>query len=409
MTRLRFRLGAFASMLAILAALVPAATVAAPPGPSGASPGSDKAVFFVSDGMRQDLVAQYAAQGLMPTMASFLKKGTHAADGGLLTQAPPNTGAGWYSLATGAWPGVTGSTNNTFHINGASFSSRTGSFDSGVLQAESIAQSAERGGLKVAQVEWAGGREASIQGPTIDYRQFFSGRGVATNFVGSAGDELFDDPAFIAAFGLQFDTPGGYAGQAAYAGASPTPASGWTGDLPTTYSPAMEMRLRVLDFGTDKYGLDAWIFDSTDDGAVNYDQVLFSPTKDADDAVGTLAEGQWADVKVTIQGGSSARPDRGHAGQGRDARPGPVPGPPVPHLRRARDRLVADLARRARLQRRLRRIRRRGRSRPRPPPTTRSSRRASRARRPTPSRASTGRPPRCRCSSTSRRRTTPTC
>ena len=28
------------------------------------------------------------------------------ADGGLLTQAPPNTGAGWYSLSTGAWPGA---------------------------------------------------------------------------------------------------------------------------------------------------------------------------------------------------------------------------------------------------------------------------------------------------------------
>ena len=43
---------------------------------------------------------------------------------GLLTQAPPNTGAGWYSLATGAWPGVHGSTNNTFHINGQPFGNR---------------------------------------------------------------------------------------------------------------------------------------------------------------------------------------------------------------------------------------------------------------------------------------------
>ena len=54
----------------------------------------------------------------MPTMGSFLKKGSCATGNGMLTEAPPNTGAGWYTLATGAWPGVTGSTNNTFDKNG---------------------------------------------------------------------------------------------------------------------------------------------------------------------------------------------------------------------------------------------------------------------------------------------------
>ena len=52
-------------------------------------------------------------------MGELLQNGASAAGDGLLTQAPPNTGAGWYTLATGAWPGVHGSTNNTFHINGA--------------------------------------------------------------------------------------------------------------------------------------------------------------------------------------------------------------------------------------------------------------------------------------------------
>ena len=79
---------------------------------------NDNAVFFAADGMRQDLVARYASKGLMPTMGSMLRGGTYASGNGLLTEAPPNTGAGWYSLATGAWPGVHGSTNNTFHING---------------------------------------------------------------------------------------------------------------------------------------------------------------------------------------------------------------------------------------------------------------------------------------------------
>ena len=266
----------------------------------------DTAVFFTADGLRQDIVAKYAAKGLLPTMSSFLKKGTSASSNGLLTQAPPNTGAGWYSLATGAWPGVHGSTNNTFHINGQPFANRTAAFDANVLQAESIAQSAERGGLKVAQVEWAGGRNATIQGPTIDFQSFFSGRGVATNFIGHAGEVLFDDAPFIASFGLQFDHPSGYAGQPAFPAAAPTPAAGWTGALPATFSPAMEMRLRVLDFGVDKYGLNAWIFDSTNDGRANYDKVLFSRTKSAADSVGILRKGEWADVKVKIVGGTSA-------------------------------------------------------------------------------------------------------
>ena len=262
-----------------------------------------KAVFFASDGMRQDLVRRYARRGLMPTMRTFLRQGTHATGNGLLTQAPPNTGAGWYTLATGAWPGVHGSTNNTFHKNGDPFANRTAAFDPGVLEAESIAQAAERDGLKVAQVEWAGGRNAAIDGPTIDFRSFHSGRGVATNFIGGPGDELFDDAGFIAAFGLQFDHPDGYAGQAPFPGAAPTPAAGWT-DVPASHSPAMEMRLRVLDFGVDKYGLNAYLYDSTDDDATNYDRVLFSTTKDGDDAVADLAEGQWADVKVTLDGGT---------------------------------------------------------------------------------------------------------
>ena len=46
-------------------------------------------------------------------------------------------------------------------------------------------------------------------------------------------------------------------GRPPFPAAAPTPATGWTGALPQTFSPAMEMRLRVLDFGVDKYGLNA--------------------------------------------------------------------------------------------------------------------------------------------------------
>jgi 2',3'-cyclic-nucleotide 2'-phosphodiesterase (5'-nucleotidase family) len=293
------------SAVVLLATLFGAPAAAAPPAGAGQAPAgkgqpTDKAVLFVSDGMRQDLAEKYAAQGLMPTMASFLKNGVKASGNGLLTEAPPNTGAGWYSLATGAWPAIHGSTNNTFHINGATFSNSTSSFANGIQQAESIAQSAERGGKKVAQVEFSGGAEMNIQGPTVDYRRFFSGRGVATNYISPT-----DDAAFTASLGLQFDHPAGFGSFAPYPDAGPTAASGWT-NVPTSYSPAEQMRMRVIDFGTDKYGLNAYIFDSTNDATVNYDRVLFSPSKDGSAAVATLGAGQWADVKVTIVGGGLA-------------------------------------------------------------------------------------------------------
>jgi len=267
--------------------------------------GNDAPVLlFVADGLRQDLVEQFSARNRgrsdMPAMAELLKKGSSASDGGLLTQAPPNTGAGWYSLATGAWPGVHGSTNNTFHINGQDFTRSTSAFTTTVPQAESIGQSAERGGKKVVQFEYAGGAATATQGPTVDFRSFHSGRGVATNYISPN-----DAANFVTAFGLQFDHPAGFAGQAPFPGAAPVAATGWT-NTPRSFSPAMEMRMRVIDFGTDKYGLNAYLFDSTNDRRVNYNKVLFSPTKDGAAAVATLRQGEWADVKVQIPDGPLA-------------------------------------------------------------------------------------------------------
>jgi 2',3'-cyclic-nucleotide 2'-phosphodiesterase (5'-nucleotidase family)/predicted AlkP superfamily phosphohydrolase/phosphomutase len=286
----------FSVLLIVSMLLVPKGALAAP----GAAPGQNKVIFFTSDGLRQDLVKDYVSQGLMPSMGKLLESGSLAADNGLLTQSPPNTGAGWYSLATGAWPGVHGSTNNTFAINGAAFSSRTAAFDAGVVQAETLAQAAERGGKKVAQIEWAGGRVGAINGPTVDYISFFSGRGVATNYVSST-----DIAAFVASFGVQYDHPAGFAGQPAFPGAAPTDVTGWT-NVPMSYSPAKEMRLRVLDSGVDKYGLNAYIYDSTDDSVTNYDKVLFSTNKDGANAAANLGRGELADVKVTIVGGTLA-------------------------------------------------------------------------------------------------------
>ncbi|MGH9116870.1 MAG: 5'-nucleotidase C-terminal domain-containing protein [Acidimicrobiales bacterium] len=271
--------------LAVLAALLtPAAAQGAPSAQSDAS----RVLLYASDGLRQDIVQRYADDGGVPGFASLLERGASGAGGGMLAAAPPNTGAGWYTMASGAWPGVHGSTNNTFHRNSQGFGLRTSAFDPGVLAAETIVQSAERANRRVLQMEWAGGRNAVTNGPSVDFRAFLSGRGVTTNFVSPS-----DRPALIAAFGLQYD-------QVVLA-----PAAGWV-NAPASFSPALETRMRVLDFGIDKYGLDAYIYDSTDDGATNYDRVLFARGKDGSAGVGDLGRDEWADVKVTVPDGPLA-------------------------------------------------------------------------------------------------------
>src|SRR5438046_2926003 len=113
-------------LLALLLGLVlpvAASSVAKPDTPSAAL--TSKAPFFTSDGMRPDLLVSYAAQGAMPAYASLLRQGVEG-NNGLLQGFPPNTGVGWYTLATGTWPGEHGSTNNTFHrIGEGNFNNRT--------------------------------------------------------------------------------------------------------------------------------------------------------------------------------------------------------------------------------------------------------------------------------------------
>ncbi|HEX9362918.1 MAG TPA: alkaline phosphatase family protein, partial [Candidatus Dormibacteraeota bacterium] len=80
-------------------------------------PTASRVVFFSSDGMRPDLMNRYADQGAMPTYKQLIAAGVQG-DNGMTQGFPPNTGVGWYTMATGTWPGEHGSTNNTFFRSG---------------------------------------------------------------------------------------------------------------------------------------------------------------------------------------------------------------------------------------------------------------------------------------------------
>lgn len=278
------------SVVILAALLVPSTGFSGARAPAASSPLTDKVIFFASDGMRPDLVDKYVAEGIMPTYADLLAKGVKG-ENGLLQGFPPNTGVGWYTLATGTWPSEHGSTNNTFHRTGeGNFNNRT-SLGQSILQADTLQQAAERGGKTVVSVEWVGSRTHNLQGPVVDFRTFFSNRGILLNY------DLAGQPAGANAFGVSYQR------------VDLDAAGPWT-NVPASFSPAMQEQLKLTNtafpatLNFDRF-YDLYIYDSTDDATTNYDRVLVVPSTagmDGSAAVADLAAGDWADVKVTLAG-----------------------------------------------------------------------------------------------------------
>jgi 2',3'-cyclic-nucleotide 2'-phosphodiesterase (5'-nucleotidase family)/predicted AlkP superfamily pyrophosphatase or phosphodiesterase len=254
-------------------------------------PQAKKVIFFSADGMRPDLMERYADKGLMPTYRDLMRNGVRGANG--LKQAfPPNTGVGWATLATGAWPSEHGSMNNTFHRPGGDFNTSTSFATPNILQTDTLPQAAERAGKTVVAVEWAAARgyaNPAIQGPVVDFRSFIGGRGIVLNF---------DIPGQTSgAFGVQYQ-------QRAL-----TAATGWT-SVPTSFSPAKET---FFSHGSTQIpgdgNWDVYVYDSTNDGRTNYNRALVvnrSASKNGAMAVANLSRGQWDDTKVTLVSGTFA-------------------------------------------------------------------------------------------------------
>ena len=261
-------------------------------------------LMFASDGMRPDFVSRFSASGVTPAMAQLSEQGV-VGDNGMLQAFPPNTGTGWATLSTGTWPGAHGSINNTFYRTGdADFNNSSSGFDAGVLQSQTIAQSAEQYGKSVVAVGWTGtdGLMPQLDGPAIDYWSAYSFSTVLANY------------------DLGADAP--------YQQVTLAEASGWS-NVPETYSPALEQQLTLGtndDASNPERAFDLYIYDSTDDDAVNYDRLTVVPAivsgetgtpsaspiaspaavasggKDGGDSVADLAVGDWKDVKVTLAG-----------------------------------------------------------------------------------------------------------
>ena len=236
---------------------------------------------------------KYAGQGRMPHYRQLMRTGVTGANG--LTQGfPPNTGQGWYTLATGAYPGVHGSTNNTFYDTRQPFTSSTsfsfhgngsspGTDPTNVLEAQSVASSAEQAGKKVAQLEWTGGLNANINGPTVDYASFYSQRGVL---------ETPADPTkqtSAGKFGLSYQV------------ADIQDATGWS-NVPAGVQPAKQATLQLNSTSptlNPNRTFDLYIYATQPH---TYNRVLVVPQsagKDGAAKLATLVPGRFSAVKLT--------------------------------------------------------------------------------------------------------------
>src|SRR3954462_12133301 len=263
----------------------------------------DKVVMFASDGMRPDLMQKYAKAGFMPTYKELMKKGA-TGDYGMVQAFPPNTGVGWYTMATGTYPSEHGSTNNTFFRSGDTFSNRTSFSGAGVLQADTIANAAERAGKKVAQIDWVGGAAANIAGPTVDFTSFFSNRGVLVgqdNAVEHAGSSFFGVTYEIS---TALVDASGWSGVPASAAGSPAKQTTWTIASTNGANPARQYSV--------------YFYDSTADATVNYDHAVVSPVGKSGAAPSVdLAVGDFEPVKLSGANGlqSCAAPCVSRPGQ----------------------------------------------------------------------------------------------
>ena len=120
---------------------------------------------------------RYAAAGEMPTYAALMRGGARAATASPRASRP--TPARADTMATGAWPGVHGSTNNTFfHRPGRDFS-RNGTSPDHQGARGAVGRLGRRTGRQEGRPAGVDRRpHANINGPTVDFATFFSRRGV---------------------------------------------------------------------------------------------------------------------------------------------------------------------------------------------------------------------------------------
>lgn len=246
---------------------------------------AEKIYWFIPDGLRAEpdmfTIFRWAEEGKLPNLKKMMKNGSY---GYSIPDFPGHTPVNFASLLTGAHPVVHGISDGPMHVEGQPLAKPSApGFSSATKKVAPIWKVLEESGKMVALLSIPGSTPPELENG-ITIRGRWGGWGADTPAINFEPIEKLSERKEAGnAFKLF------YLGQKLTEFIEKKDASGWE-NAPVSFSPAKETRLV-------SYGLpiDAYIFDSSDDGVVNYDSIKFSLDKKSELAV--LKQGVWSDFK----------------------------------------------------------------------------------------------------------------
>lgn len=242
-----------------------------------------KLYWFIPDGVRAEPglfdIYEWAEEGKLPNIKKLMKKGSY---GFSRPTFPSHTPTNFATLLTGSYPEVHGVDDGPMHVEGKPLDKvAIGGFRSVAKKVAPIWTTLEDAGYKVALISMPGSTPPEINKGVV-LRGRWGGWGAdfhALNFE-TKGNLLQRIKQGRAArlffFGPQLTQY-----------VDGTDSEGWAGS-PQSYSKPLEVLLE--GWGATVY---AFVYDSTDDGRLNYDKVAFSLDKKS--LFTTLKQGQWSD------------------------------------------------------------------------------------------------------------------
>lgn len=121
---------------------------------------SKKVVLIGLDGANPQLLKSYVEQGALRHIASLMQRGIFAHN---LPSIPANTTVNWATIATGANPGTHGITDFWVHFPGDPLDKFHDAFDSRLLQAEPVWNTADSAGRRVVVMNYPLAHPPSMQ------------------------------------------------------------------------------------------------------------------------------------------------------------------------------------------------------------------------------------------------------
>jgi len=249
----------------------------------GSGPGPiTKVYWFIPDGMRADPdifnIYRWAQEGRLPNIKKMMDRGAY---GYSIPDFPSHTPTNWASLMTGTHPLIHGVTDGPMHAEGAPLNKpAVPGFSSVAKRVDPIWKMLEAAGKKVALLSIPGSTPPELKNG-ITIRGRWAPWGFDTPAVIFEPTEKLAEMKSVGNGFKLF-----YLGQKLTQFIDKNAASDWA-DAPRSFSPAQEFKM-------DTYGATIWglVYDSTDDGTVNYDSIRFSQDKKT--SLGTLKQGEWS-------------------------------------------------------------------------------------------------------------------